>query len=271
MTNNKSKIIINRTNTFKTSLNVEDFCYRSENFINNLLHPANPDNDKVCKYFSEGSGNQLLTILYDFKQQQVAPGTFIVYSKSHFYDEITQYAKQNSKVDTVFKKYNLYDPEILYQSINCVLYFLDVLPDIDACSGISICQNAIIMYRDMTPDPENPDLSQVEIDEDYEYDENDDDRLWFLEKFDDAISEFIKDTTKEWITIMSEDDFFKKFKEYLKFAKRKYDFDYFMGSITNFYEHICDRRGLINYWTPLYWSIGSGYVVLINDDCNNVE
>ena len=273
-----SKIIINKNAEFKTSLNLDDFCYRSENFIKSLLHSANAENDNISNEFSEGLLNQLLTILCDFKQQQVAPGTFVVYSKSRFFDELTQYAKQNAEVDAAFKKMNLYDPEDLFQSMSCTLYYLDVLPSIDACSGIAIKYNSVIMYRDMKPDPENPDLSQFVIEEDFDYDEADDDRFLLLEDLSDAIREFITDTTKDWITVMSEETFFKNFKDYLKLVTlssddsyNKYDFDYFMNSITNFYIEICNYRGLINCYTSLYWSIGSGYVVLINDSLNSVK
>lgn len=273
-----SKIIINKTDEFKTSLDLDALEYRGENFIHSLLHPANPENDNISNPFSEGSVNQLLTVLCDFKQQQVAPGTFVVYSKSRFFDELTQYAKQNAEVDVMFKDKNLYDYEHLFPCMSCVLYFLDVLPDVDACSGIAFDHNSVIMYRDMVPDPENPDLSQLGIDEDYEYDETGDDRFFHLEDYDDAIRKFITDTTKDWITVMSEETFFKKFKKYVELAIQssddlsdKYNFDYFLGSITNFYSEICDYRSLINRFTPLYWSIGSGYVVLINDDYSNVK
>ena len=272
-----SKIIINKNAEFKTSLNLDDFCYRGENFIKSLLHSANAENDNISNEFSEGPVNQLLTILCDFKQQQVAPGTVVVYSKSRFFDELTQYAKQNAEVDAVFKEKNLYDPEYLFQSMSSVLYFLDVLPIIDACSGIAIKQNSVIMYRDMRPDPEDPYLSQLEIDEDYEYDDTEDERFWLWDDFDNAIKKFVTDTTKDWITVMSEEEFFEKFKEYVKLASNsndlyyEADFDYFMDSITSFYSQICDYRGFINRWTPLYWSIGSGYVVLINDDLNSVK
>ena len=104
-----SKLIINKTNEFKTSLDLDALEYRGENFIHSLLHPANPESDNISNDFSEGSVNQLLTVLFDFKQQQVAPGTFVVYSKSLFFDELTQYAKQNAEVDALFKEKNLYD------------------------------------------------------------------------------------------------------------------------------------------------------------------
>ena len=63
-----SKIIINKTDEFKTSLDLDALEYRGENFIHSLLHPANPENDNISNPFSEGSVNQLLTILFGVLQ-----------------------------------------------------------------------------------------------------------------------------------------------------------------------------------------------------------
>jgi hypothetical protein len=271
---NMYKKVINKNYEFKTNLDLTKFQWRGERFITSLLHPTNPEKDIRAKIYSPWK-LQFITFLYDFKQQLVTPGTCVVYSKTDFYGEIIKCVVQKPELDKLFKKHNLYDPDTFFHTIYDVLYSIDIWPEIDACSGISVNTNTVILYRDLLPDSQGQELPSLDFDNDYRYVEDEDERFGPWSDFDQVIRNFIRDLTDEVITELSEEEFYENF---IKYVKYKYSSDSpdsydpllstlaYWDSIEDFYLYICEYRGLINYKTPLCWSLGSGYVVLINND-----
>ena len=282
-TQNNSKILINQKDEFKTNLDLSSLHYRGENFITSLLHPNFPRNDKrsnkVLKVYMDKWEVKLLTFLYDFKQKQAEPGTYLVYPIMDFYTEFIHQVVMDSKMLKLFKEYSLFDTKSLYFALRRILYFFDSWDIIDACSGISINQNAIVSYRDLVSDPEkrklpkfhipaeSRELPEIYYPNDNYYEEYDDVRFTFFGDIDKAITYCFKNTTEN-VTILSEEDFYKKFKEYVETEVRedeRSEYNY-ISSIQNFYEYILYQRPIINFHTQLYWSFGSGYVIWVNDE-----
>ena len=144
--------------------------------------------------------------------------------------------------------------------------------------GITYYEDTIILYRDQLPEPQDQD-SQAE------YNSVEEDKKWLINDFDWEIEEFIEKNTEAYTTVLSEEDFFNRFKGYVESTllsetvphdirvdeNRKIMLVKLVSSIDYFYKSLYLRDKLKEVCCPLTWSMHEGYVVLTNGNLTEYD
>ena len=267
------KKIIQANSPIKTKLNEAKFMKRGEGIIINLLHHLKQQKDLRVRVPMKSWQLSVVSFMYDFKQQQVAPGTVVVYSAPDFCEEIFQRAQEKPKINKLFKKHNLYDSKTLYDTLFDVLSAFTLWSGIQG--GIHINEDTIILFDNIPSASQNQDLPKKDLDAKYE--EIREEYPWSLDDFDWLMNKFIEHNTNQYVTVSSEDEFFKVFKEYVDDTllpsvveeddESKYEMLIKLASsIEYFYTYVCEYNIFILCTSNFYWNMDGGYVVLLNED-----
>ena len=233
----------------------------------------------------------LLTLVFDYKKENVAPGSVVSCSVPDFIRDFFGYAKQKPEMNEYLKKHNLYDDEDKEYEDRVAVYngtcdtIMDSLCHFGKFSaindGIIFYEDRIILYRDMLP--EHQDQAGQNDDSQAEYNDVEEDKDWLMYDLEWVIEMFIEKNTEEYTTVLSVEDFFNRFKEYAESTllsgtspdsvneKSKKMLIKLVSSIEYFYSSLYKRAKVKETGFGLTWDMDIGYVVLYNDNLTDED
>ncbi len=283
--------IVKQSNQIENNLRAAKLQKRREDYITNLLRLLSSEKALRKRAHLKKWQVVLLTLVFDYKKENVAPGSVVACSVPDFIRDFFEYANQKPKMNEYLIKHNLYDDEDKDYEYRVAVYdgTFDTIMETLCCfskfsaldDGIYFYADSVILYRDMLP--EHQDQAGQNDDSQAEYNDAEEDKDWLMYDFDWVIDTFIENNTDEYTTVLSEEDFFNRFKEYAESTllsetspisgneNRKKMLIKLVSSIEYFYSSLYKRNKLKETSAGVSWDMEIGYVVLHNEDLTDED
>ncbi len=248
-----------------------------EKYIDDLLHILRSDKSLRKKAHLKKWQVSILILLFECKKQELPPGSVGFCTVSEFYSDIIDYAKQKPKMIELLKKHGLYVEDDYtddkFNECNAAenkMYdtIVDLLNRFTKFSiindGIATYEDTLVLSRDIMPESQNHE-SETDI-------TTEDINFCLSLGFNDLIEKFVFQTTDFYVTVLSEEDFYIKFKEYVEHILDLHADDInnpallkkLVSSKDYFYRYLYINEILKDDLGCQTWSMDDGYIALIN-------
>ena len=227
------------------------FQVNRERCIDDLLQHLRSDKSLRKRALLKNWQVSILILLFECKKREVAPGSVAACTVPEFYSEIIGCAEQKPEMIELLKKHELYveddgtmkkyDERMaaqakMYDTIVDLLNRFTKFSKIN--DGIAIYEDTLVLSRDI------------------------------------MIDGFVYNTTDSYVTVLSEEDFYIKFKEYAESilnlqaddTNKQSLLKKLVSSKEYFYRYLYINENFKDDPGSLTWSMDVGYIVLINGD-----
>ena len=250
-----------------------------EKYIDDLLQHLRSDKSLRKRARLKNWQVSILILLFECKKQEVAPGSVAACTMPEFYSEIIGCAEQKPEMIELLKKHELYveddgtmkkyDERMaaqakMYDTIVDLLNRFTKFSKIN--DGIAIYEDTLVLSRDIMPESRNR-YDEADITEE-------DINFCLSLGFNRLIDGFVYNTTDSYVTVLSEEDFYIKFKEYAESilnlqaddTNKQALLKKLVSSKEYFYRYLYINENFKDDPGSLTWSMDVGYIVLINGD-----